>query len=160
MTDLILAVTLAARRGVDAVRSDHLDVLIHAPLLELVDGLLGPKWRAAIIEGLSISDAAFNAACARMDRARQTLFKQLHDADAVLWPAAPASAPEGLAWTGDPSFISPWITLGGPSVTVRVGTGNKDLPIGMLLTARPGSDREFAQAAVCLADALEDPAVR
>ena len=128
---------------------------VHAPLLTLADGLLGEKFRAAIVEGSAITDAAFNAACIRMETARQMLFAQLHDADAVLWPAAPATAPEGLAWTGDPSFIAPWTALGGPIVTVPAGIGSNGLPIGMLLIGHPGSDRSFARISASLAEALE-----
>jgi aspartyl-tRNA(Asn)/glutamyl-tRNA(Gln) amidotransferase subunit A len=129
---------------------------VHAPLLKLPIDMLGEKLRVAIGEGLAIEEDAFNGACARIETARSTLFAQIADADAVLWPAAPATAPEGLAWTGDPSFISPWTALGGPVVTVPAGTGSNGLPIGMLLTAKPGVDHAFTSIAKTLAAALQD----
>jgi len=129
---------------------------VHAPLLELPDDQLGVALRAAIKEGLAIDNDAFHADCARMEAARQALFAQLSDADAVLWPAAPATAPAGLEWTGDPFFISPWTALGGPVVTVPAGSGSNGLPIGALLIGKPGSDRAFAGIATALAAVLED----
>ena len=129
---------------------------VHASLLKLPVDMLGEKLRVAIGEGLAIEDDAFNGACARIKTARTTLFAQIDDADAVLWPAAPATAPEGLAWTGDPSFISPWTALGGPVVTVPAGTGSNGLPIGMLLSAKPGVDHAFTSVAKTLAAALQD----
>ena len=73
---------------------------------------------------------------------RETLFRRLN-AELFLWPAIPASAPEGLGWTGDPKYISPWTALGGPIVSVPAGFANNGLPIGLLLSARPGSDSDM-----------------
>jgi aspartyl-tRNA(Asn)/glutamyl-tRNA(Gln) amidotransferase subunit A len=129
---------------------------VHAALLKLPQDMLGEKLRAAITEGLAIDDNSFNSACARMETARATLLAQINDADAVLWPAAPATAPEGLEWTGDPAFISPWTAIGGPVVTVPTGNGSNGLPIAMLLTGKPGTDHNFAAVSNTLAKSLQD----
>ncbi|MCP5155567.1 MAG: amidase [Ectothiorhodospiraceae bacterium] len=127
---------------------------VHRALLDLEPGRLGAKLREAIEHGLTIDHATYRAARARIDAARHELFVALADADAVLWPAAPDTAPPGLAWTGDPRFISPWTALGGPIVTVPVGVGDDALPIGALLCGAPGRDRAFASIARRLAAAL------
>ncbi|MEO3471731.1 amidase [Roseomonas sp. CAU 1739] len=60
--------------------------------------------------------------------------------DAVLTPAAPGEAPEGLGWTGDPTFNSLWTLLHGPCMTVPAGSGPKGLPLGVQLAGRIGED--------------------
>jgi len=73
---------------------------------------------------------------------RDALFTALK-ADVFLWPAAPATAPEGLGWTGDPKYISPWTALGGPIVTIPAGFAANALPIAAILSSRPGTDRDM-----------------
>ena len=85
--------------------------------------------RARLVEGR----AAFAAA-------RAALPAVLEGFDAVLTPAAPGEAPEGLDWTGDPAFNSLWTLLHGPCVTVPAGTGPKGLPLGVQLAGLMGQD--------------------
>ena len=73
-------------------------------------------------------------------------------ADVFLWPATPATAPEGLSWTGDPKYISPWTALGGPIVSLPAGFADNGLPIGCILTARPGTDAQLCAWARHLAE--------
>ena len=87
--------------------------------------------------------------------ARLRLYESLADAHAVLWPAAPDTAPRGLAWTGDPRYIAPWTALGGPVVSVNVGTDGNGLPFGALLIGAPGTDMGFTGVARRLAEAVE-----
>jgi Asp-tRNA(Asn)/Glu-tRNA(Gln) amidotransferase A subunit family amidase len=60
--------------------------------------------------------------------------------DAVLTPAAPGEAPEGLGWTGDPAFNTLWTLLHGPCVTVPAGVGPRGLPLGVQVAGRIGAD--------------------
>lgn len=68
------------------------------------------------------------------------LYGLMGDMDALLTPAAPGEAPEGLGWTGDPAFNSLWTMLHGPNVTIPAGTGPKGLPVGVQLVGRVGQD--------------------
>ena len=128
---------------------------VHRALLDLPTDQVGAKLRAAVDEGSRIADAEYYALRRSLAAAREDLFQALTGTDAVLWPAAPDTAPKGLAWTGDPRFISPWTALGGPVVTVRVGEDDGGLPVGALLAGRPGSDAQFTATARHLARALE-----
>jgi aspartyl-tRNA(Asn)/glutamyl-tRNA(Gln) amidotransferase subunit A len=122
------------------------------PLRDLPAGSVGEKITALIRDGLAISPVQYLDERREIDGMRETLFGAAM-ADLFLWPATPAPAPEGLAWTGDPKYISPWTALGGPIVSVPAGFAGNGLPIGCILSARPGTDgqmcawvREFADA--------------
>jgi aspartyl-tRNA(Asn)/glutamyl-tRNA(Gln) amidotransferase subunit A len=108
-------------------------------LLEKPAGSVGEKIAALIHEGLAISSSQYLDERREIDVMRDILFGQVQ-ADAFLWPAIPATAPAGLSWTGDPKYISPWTALGGPIVSVPAGFAGNGLPIGCILTARPGAD--------------------
>jgi aspartyl-tRNA(Asn)/glutamyl-tRNA(Gln) amidotransferase subunit A len=111
-------------------------------LLQEPAGAVGEKITSLIREGLAIAAPRYLAERNAIEHMRETLFQQLN-AEIFLWPAIPASAPDGLGWTGDPKYISPWTALGGPIVSVPAGLANNGLPIGLLLSARPGSDGDM-----------------
>lgn len=81
--------------------------------------------------------AAGRAACAA---ARAAFPAAIEGFDAVLTPAAPGEAPEGLGWTGDPAFNTLWTLLHGPCVSVPAGVGPKGLPLGVQVAGRIGED--------------------
>jgi Asp-tRNA(Asn)/Glu-tRNA(Gln) amidotransferase A subunit family amidase len=89
--------------------------------------------------------AALEAARAAFHAAQDAFPAAVEGFDAVLTPAAPGEAPEGLAWTGDPAFNTLWTLLHVPCVTVPAGTGPKGLPLGVQVVTRRGED------AACLA---------
>ena len=128
---------------------------VHRPLLDLPRDQVGEKLREAVETGAGIGDDEFRTLCRSLIAARHRLYESVADADAVLWPAAPDTAPEGLAWTGDPRYIAPWTALGGPVVTVNVGADGSGLPVGALLVGAPGTDVDFSRIARRLAEALE-----
>jgi aspartyl-tRNA(Asn)/glutamyl-tRNA(Gln) amidotransferase subunit A len=108
-------------------------------LLDQPDGTIGEKLTALIREGLTIATQKYLDERREIDKMRETLFSTL-TADVFLWPAAPSTAPPGLGWTGDPKYISPWTALGGPIVSVPAGFADNDLPVGCILSSRPGTD--------------------
>jgi aspartyl-tRNA(Asn)/glutamyl-tRNA(Gln) amidotransferase subunit A len=113
-------------------------------------GSVGEKITALIHEGLSIASERYLDERREIDAMRDTLFQGL-DADVFLWPATPSTAPEGLSWTGDPKYISPWTALGGPIVSIPTGFADNGLPIGCILSSRPGSDASMCTWARTLA---------
>jgi Asp-tRNA(Asn)/Glu-tRNA(Gln) amidotransferase A subunit family amidase len=58
---------------------------------------------------------------------------------------------QALGSTGDPKYISPWTALGGPIVSVPVGLAGNGLPIGCILSSRPGTDPHMCTWARSLA---------
>jgi len=126
---------------------------IYRALLDLPEDLVGPKFREMIGIGLALSESTYRGDRARLAAARATFWAAFPDADAILFPATPQTAPAGLASTGDPRYIGPWTALGGPIVTQPIGRHANGLPIGMLICGRPGSDRALARVA-CALDAL------
>ncbi|SPH24033.1 Putative amidase AmiD [Defluviimonas aquaemixtae] len=78
-------------------------------------------------------------------------------ADAILAPAAPGPAPEGLETTGDPIFNGLWTFVGTPTVTVPVFTAGNGLPMGAQLVGARGGDARLLRTATWLYDWLDRP---
>jgi aspartyl-tRNA(Asn)/glutamyl-tRNA(Gln) amidotransferase subunit A len=112
------------------------------------------KLREAIERGGEITADDYLADRREMDRARADFFADISSTDAVLVPAAPKTAPEGIEATGDPRFIGPWTALGGPIVSLPAGLDAAGLPIGCMLAGRPGEDRGFARLSCRLAETV------
>ena len=123
-------------------------------LLDEPAGSIGEKITGLIREGLAIPSGRYLDERSEIDRMRTTLFDALTTTDVFLWPAIPATAPEGLSWTGDPKYISPWTALGGPIVSLPAGLAANGLPLGCILTSRPGSDARMCAWARTLAQAV------
>ncbi|MCH6589428.1 MAG: amidase [Proteobacteria bacterium] len=128
---------------------------IQRRLLDEPEGRVGAKLSETIRRGSKIDDAAYLDGRRALDDARSKFFGALEGVDAFLWPATPKTAPRGIAWTGEPKFISPWTALGGPVVTMPAGAGADGLPIGCLVTGAPGSDFRFGRIACRIAEAAE-----
>lgn len=67
--------------------------------------------------------------------------------DAILCPAAPGPAPEGLDSTGDGIFNGLWTLCGTPAVTVPALTSASGLPMGVQLVAARGNDARLMRNA-------------
>ncbi len=145
--DLFKAHELTMTHEIGRVRRGFLD----APY-----GAIGPKLLEAIRQGLTISDDAYLDGRRALDAVRDKFFAAFSGIDAILWPATPKTAPKGLEWTGDASFIAPWTALGGPVVTMPAGKSADGMPIGCLLAGMPGADFAFAATARRIANAAED----
>ena len=128
---------------------------IQRRLLDEPEGQVGIKLTETIRRGNKIADAAYLDARRKLDKVRTEFFDAFRGVDAFLWPATPKTAPKGIAWTGEPKFISPWTALGGPIVTMPAGFAADGLPIGCLITGAPGSDFRFGQIACRIAEAAE-----
>lgn len=127
----------------------------YAYTLELSEGQIGAKFLEAVRDGLKIPTERYLAERAEIDRLREAVLSAHADADCFLWPAAPGPAPEGLGWTGDPRFISPWTAIGGPMVTIPAGKTATGLPLGCILCSPPGTDRAMTRMARIAAQAVE-----
>lgn len=113
-------------------------------------------WLAAIVRGKAIKSDPYADALHRILQMQLTFWDACTDIDAVIAPAAPNIAPEGMK-TGDPRYIIPFTALGGPIVTVPVGVTPSGMPLGVMLCSRPASDAALLGHALSIADAIEMP---
>ncbi|WP_102106737.1 amidase [Oceaniglobus roseus] len=67
--------------------------------------------------------------------------------DAILCPAAPGPAPEGLGSTGNAIFNGLWTYCGTPCVTVPLLTSQDGLPMGVQIVAARGNDARLLRCA-------------
>jgi aspartyl-tRNA(Asn)/glutamyl-tRNA(Gln) amidotransferase subunit A len=112
--------------------------------------------REAVARGRGVSDRVYLDAHAALGAARERFWAESASLDALLFPAAPDVAPAGIK-TGDPRFIVPFTALGGPIVSIPVGTGTGGLPLGLMLIGAPGADAEICVIAQRIAPAIERP---
>jgi len=75
--------------------------------------------------------------------------------DAILTPAAPGTAPKGLAATGDPRFCTLWTLLGMPAMSLPLMQGENGLPLGVQLVGRKNFDARLLRTARWLVSKLE-----
>lgn len=127
--------------------------------LDLDPGQIGNRLIATLGEGLEVSEADYLDMRGELDWLRSTFFETFQTNQVFLWPAAPGTAPEGLASTGDPRYIAPWTALAGPIVTIPAGLGDNGLPLGCILCGRPGQDVRLGNVAVQLAPICEQSAL-
>ncbi len=120
------------------------------------DPQVSPGLREAVERGRLVDDGAYLAAHAALAAARERFWTATAQLDALLFPAAPDVAPAGIK-TGDPRFIVPFTALGGPIVSIPVGTGTSGLPLGVMLIGAPGSDAATASIAERIASIIELP---
>ena len=82
---------------------------------------------------------------------REAVMPVLAAHDALLSPTAPATAPEGLAFTGDASLCAPWSSAGVPSISLPSGVSDVSrLPLALQLVQAAGADaRLLGVAAWC-----------
>ena len=109
--------------------------------------VLGPRTRAAIEEGEAIPARDYIAALDWADVLYAGLSEIFERCDAILCPAAPGPAPEGLDFTGDAIFNGLWTLVGTPAVTVPAFTASNGLPMGAQLVGPRGGDARLLRTA-------------
>jgi len=119
---------------------------------------LSPRLAQLLDAGMAIGAEEYDAARTRTEAARASLVGFFAGYDAILVPAAPGEAPEGLDYTGNPVFNRMWTLLGVPCVTVPVGWGADGLPTGVQLVGRMQDDARLMACAAFLESALAETA--
>ncbi|MFI4948741.1 MAG: amidase [Alphaproteobacteria bacterium] len=119
---------------------------------------LSPRLAQLLDSGMSVGADTYDAACAETAAARQRLDGFFGPCEAMLAPAAPGDAPEGLGYTGNPVFSRMWTLLGVPCVTLPAIWGKSGLPTGIQLIGRPGRDAQLMAAALFVERALAEAA--
>ncbi len=115
---------------------------------------LSPRLAQLLDAGMSVGADAYEAALAETAAARSKLDGFFGPCDAMLTPAAPGEAPQGLGYTGNPVFNRMWTLLGVPCVTLPAIWSDSGLPTGIQLVGRPGRDAQLMAAALFAERAL------
>ena len=108
---------------------------------------LSEGMRAAIDAGKAIPARDYIAALDWPDVLYAGLEAILERCDAILAPAAPGPAPEGLASTGSPIFNGLWTLCGVPAITLPVFEAANGLPMGAQLIGRRSDDGRLLRTA-------------
>ena len=115
---------------------------------------LSSQLRDLLAAGAAVTPGEYDRAQQQALEARRAMPAFFGTHDAVIVPAAPGEAPEGLAYTGDPAFSRIWTLLGVPCVSLPAGTGPGSLPLGIQLVGRIGDDARLLAVAAVVERAL------
>jgi Asp-tRNA(Asn)/Glu-tRNA(Gln) amidotransferase A subunit family amidase len=113
---------------------------------------LSDSLRVHLERGRKVPALDYQRALARIKPIHESfleLFEQRYDA--ILTPAAPGSAPKGLASTGDPSFCTLWTLCGMPAVSLPLLQSENAFPIGVQLVGPRDGDARLLRTARWLA---------
>ena len=124
-----------------------------APLYERGRDQLSQVMRDMIEEGQRCLAVDYNRALEWRDVLNAGLEEIFERYDAILTPAAPGEAPEGLDATGSPAFCTLWTYCGTPAVTLPLLQGANGLPMGVQLVGRRGDDARLLRTARWLFEA-------
>ncbi|MCK0162923.1 amidase [Marinobacter sp. S6332] len=108
---------------------------------------LSESFRGLLQEGEGIPRADYLAALSNIAITTRWLWHLHPDVDAILAPAAPGAAPEGLGATGKPHMSRPWQAMGLPVITLPGLTNAAGLPLGVQLIGKSREDEELLQTA-------------
>ena len=113
------------------------------------DGMdrLSPPTREAIEKGNAVLARDYLAALDWKDVLYAGLDAIFKRCDAILCPAAPGPAPEGLESTGSAIFNGLWTLVGTPAVTIPCFNAENGLPMGMQLIGARNSDARLLRCA-------------
>jgi len=107
-----------------------------------------------IERGQEVRAVDYNRAVERIALLNAALGEIFMTHDAILTPAAPGEAPEGLESTGSPIFCTLWTLCGVPAVTLPLLTGTSGLPIGVQLVGQKGDDARLLRTARWLVETV------
>src|SRR6516162_3403395 len=110
--------------------------------------------RKLLAHGRAVSAVDYLGALAKAQRYAAGLSDIFDAYDAIVTPAAPGVAPEGLGSTGDPAFCTLWTLSGLPAVSLPLFAGEGGLPLGAQLVGPLGRDGRLLRTATALIEAL------
>lgn len=110
-------------------------------------GEYGPRIRALVEEGATITAVEYLRARGHQDELRASLPGRLPGLDALVMPATAGPAPDPST-TGDPAFNAPWSYTGSPTVSLPIGLSPEGLPLAIqLVDPRPIRERDLIATA-------------
>ena len=108
---------------------------------------LSASLRGQIERGRQVKAYDYQRALARIPLLNSGFDEVFERCDAIVTPAAPGTAPRGLASTGDPSFCTLWTLCGMPSLSLPLMRGENGLPLGVQLVGPRGGDARLLRSA-------------
>ena len=102
---------------------------------------LSPSLREQLGRGRAATALDYLLACARIPLLNEGLSDIFERCHAILTPAVPGTAPEGLDSTGDPAFCTLWSLCGMPALSLPLMQGGNGLPLGVQLVGQRGRRR-------------------
>ncbi|MBT8360554.1 MAG: amidase [Desulfobacterales bacterium] len=108
---------------------------------------ISPMLLGMLDEGRRVSLSEYLDAKNLLTEVSGVVDNALKDFDAVITPATPAEAPEGIASTGSPVFCTVWSLTGVPSISLPVLSGESGMPLGLQLVGSRGSDSKLLRGA-------------
>jgi Asp-tRNA(Asn)/Glu-tRNA(Gln) amidotransferase A subunit family amidase len=116
--------------------------------------LISERLRKIIGRGLEVRHTDYVAAVRLTERCRAELDAVFGAADVLLAPCVRGEAPEGLHYTGDPSFQALWTLLHTPTLTLPTSVGPNGLPVGIQLVGRRYEDERLIAVSKWIFDTL------
>src|SRR4029077_9837676 len=110
---------------------------IHERLFPSNRDSYGPKIRAMVETGMLVPAEDYVRARRVRRKYQREMIRLFEKFDALITPAAPGTAPEGITTTGDPVMNGPWTLADFPTMTLPNAAGANGLPIGVQLSAAP-----------------------
>ena len=110
---------------------------VHEKLFPSNRDSYAPKIRAVVETGMLVPAEDYVRARRVRKKYQREMVRLFEKFDALMTPAAPGTAPEGFATTGDPVMNGPWTLADFPTMTLPQATGENGLPIGVQLSAAP-----------------------
>lgn len=108
----------------------------------------GPRISALIGSGLQVAATDYIRAQQARDQFRRDMDAVFEDHDALLLPAAPATAPAlSENTTGDPVFCAPWTFAGFPAIALPSGVTGTGLPLSVQLVGPTAGDARLLEMA-------------
>jgi Asp-tRNA(Asn)/Glu-tRNA(Gln) amidotransferase A subunit family amidase len=118
----------------------------YGPLSDRYGPLMSPRLTQHVAEGREIPSATYRVAIANRETAYAALAPIFARYDAILTPASPGPAPEGLRYTGDATFNAFWTYTGVPCVNLPLLEVD-GLPMGVQLVGPRGTDGPLLRTA-------------
>lgn len=109
--------------------------------------LLSPVMRETLDAGKAIPARDYIAALDWRGLLNAALDEIFDRCDAILCPATPGPAPEGLESTGDAIYNGLWTLCGTPAITLPLFEASNGLPMGVQLIGRRGDDARLLRTA-------------
>jgi 2-dehydropantoate 2-reductase len=133
---------------------------VHRGQVESHPERYGPETLRLLRTASKVDGAAYRAARARRDDLLPREAEVYRDADVLLTPAAPFSAPATTPPVDTPEgaleglFTAVFNVTGAPAVVMPCGWDSRGLPVGIQLSAPRGADMALLAAASLIEDAL------